>query len=189
MISTCGVPKIILSDGDPRFTSELWTNLYDIIGTKLAFSTAYHPQTDGLAERMIQMIEDILRGFCAYGMEYKDHKGYNHDLVTFLPEIQLAYNTTKYFHDMWKRACDTTSRCIADEKEYNKQRWVKSHMEPDVKEGDQVLVSTVNFNNLKGPKKMRDSFLGPFTIIKLIGKMQWSSNLQRNILGNTQYSQ
>ncbi|MBW0463275.1 hypothetical protein O181_002990 [Austropuccinia psidii MF-1] len=35
---------------------------------------------------------------------------------------------------------------------------------------DQVLVSTLNFYNLKGPKKMRDSFLGPFTIIILIGK-------------------
>ncbi|MBW0477411.1 hypothetical protein O181_017126 [Austropuccinia psidii MF-1] len=43
-------------------------------------------------------------------------------------------------------------------------------MEPDFKEGDQVLVSTLNFNNLKGPKKMRESFVGPFTIIKLIGK-------------------
>ncbi|MBW0559296.1 hypothetical protein O181_099011 [Austropuccinia psidii MF-1] len=43
-------------------------------------------------------------------------------------------------------------------------------MEPDFKEGDQVLVSTLNFENLKGPKKMRDSFVGPFTIIKLVGK-------------------
>ncbi|MBW0504999.1 hypothetical protein O181_044714 [Austropuccinia psidii MF-1] len=43
-------------------------------------------------------------------------------------------------------------------------------MEPDFKEGDQVLFSTLNFNNLNGPKKMRDSFLGPFTITKLIGK-------------------
>ncbi|MBW0478354.1 hypothetical protein O181_018069 [Austropuccinia psidii MF-1] len=43
-------------------------------------------------------------------------------------------------------------------------------MEPDFKEGDQVLVSTLNFNNLKGPKKMIDSFVGPFTIIKLIGE-------------------
>ncbi|MBW0503756.1 hypothetical protein O181_043471 [Austropuccinia psidii MF-1] len=43
-------------------------------------------------------------------------------------------------------------------------------MEPDFKEGDQVLVSTLNFNNIKGPKKMTDSFVGPFTIIKLIGK-------------------
>ncbi|MBW0496130.1 hypothetical protein O181_035845 [Austropuccinia psidii MF-1] len=43
-------------------------------------------------------------------------------------------------------------------------------MEPDFKEGDQVLVSTLNFHNLKGPKKMRDSFVVPFTAIKLIGK-------------------
>ncbi|MBW0468769.1 hypothetical protein O181_008484 [Austropuccinia psidii MF-1] len=51
---------------------------------------AFHPQTDGLAERMIQTMEDILRRFCAYGMEYKDHEGYNHDWVTLLPAVQLA---------------------------------------------------------------------------------------------------
>ncbi|MBW0533949.1 hypothetical protein O181_073664 [Austropuccinia psidii MF-1] len=62
-------------------------------------------------------------------------------------------------------------------------------MEPAFKGGDQVLVSTLNFSNLKGPRKMRDSFLGPFTIVKLIGKMQWKSDSQRNFLGNTQYSQ
>ncbi|MBW0483175.1 hypothetical protein O181_022890 [Austropuccinia psidii MF-1] len=193
-------------DRDPKFTSEFWTNLHDILGTKLAFSTAYHPKTDGPAERMIQKMEDILRRFCAYGMEYKDHEGYTHDWVTLLPAVQLAYDTSqqsttgktpavvekgwnpllpvdhlkknlliihptaKEFHDMWKRACDTASKCIAEAKEYNKQRWDKTYMEPALKEGDQVLVSTMNFNNLKGPKKMRDSFLGPFTIIKLIGK-------------------
>ncbi|MBW0574295.1 hypothetical protein O181_114010 [Austropuccinia psidii MF-1] len=43
-------------------------------------------------------------------------------------------------------------------------------MKPDFKEGDQVPVSSLNFNNLKRPKKMRDSFVGPFTIIMLIGK-------------------
>ncbi|MBW0505224.1 hypothetical protein O181_044939 [Austropuccinia psidii MF-1] len=43
-------------------------------------------------------------------------------------------------------------------------------MEPDFKEGDQVLFATLRFNNLKVPKKMRGSYLGPFTIIKLIGK-------------------
>ncbi|MBW0513189.1 hypothetical protein O181_052904 [Austropuccinia psidii MF-1] len=206
IISTCGVPKIIISDRDPKFTSKFWTNLYDMLGTKLAFSTAYHPQTDGLAERMIQKMEDILRRFCAYGVEFKDHAGYTHDWVTLLPGVQLAYNTSqnsitgkrpalvekgwnplfpvdhlkknlltihptaKDFHEMWKRACDTAAKCTAEAKEYNNQRWDKSHMEPNFKEGDHVLVSTHNFNNIKRPKKMRDSFVGPFTIIKLIGK-------------------
>ncbi|MBW0554822.1 hypothetical protein O181_094537 [Austropuccinia psidii MF-1] len=71
---------------------------------------------------------------------------------------------------MWKKACDTAARCIAEAKEYNKQRWDKTHMDPDFKEGDQVLVSTLNFDNLKGPKKMRHSFVPPFTIIKLMGR-------------------
>ncbi|MBW0484724.1 hypothetical protein O181_024439 [Austropuccinia psidii MF-1] len=71
---------------------------------------------------------------------------------------------------MWKNACDTAAKFIAKEKEYNKQRWDKLHMEPYFKEGDQVLVSILNFNNLKGPKKMIDSFVGPFTITKLIGE-------------------
>ncbi|MBW0573800.1 hypothetical protein O181_113515 [Austropuccinia psidii MF-1] len=151
-------------------------------------------------------MEDILRRFCVYGMEYKDHEGYTHDWVTLLPAVQLANNTSQHsttgkapalvekgwnpllpvdhlkknlltihptakdFHDMWKRACVTAAKCIAEAKDYNKQRWDKTHMEPDFKEGDQVLVSTLNFNNLKGSKKMRDSFVGPFTSIKLVGK-------------------
>ncbi|MBW0461647.1 hypothetical protein O181_001362 [Austropuccinia psidii MF-1] len=56
-----------------------------MLGTKLAFYTAYHPQIDGLAERMIQTMEDIIQRFCAYGIEYKDHEGYTHYWVTFVP--------------------------------------------------------------------------------------------------------
>ncbi|MBW0464673.1 hypothetical protein O181_004388 [Austropuccinia psidii MF-1] len=85
-----------VSDRDPNFPSEFWTSLYDILGTNLAFYTAYHPQTDGLAERIIQTMEEILRRFCAYGMEYKDHEGYTYDWVTLLPEVQLAYNTSHH---------------------------------------------------------------------------------------------
>ncbi|MBW0562176.1 hypothetical protein O181_101891 [Austropuccinia psidii MF-1] len=95
IISTCGIPKIIIGDRDPKLTSEFWTNVYDMLGTKLAFSTAYHPQTDGLAERMIQTMEDIHGRLCAYGMQYKDHEGYTHDWVTPLPAVQLAYNTSQ----------------------------------------------------------------------------------------------
>ncbi|MBW0499720.1 hypothetical protein O181_039435 [Austropuccinia psidii MF-1] len=95
IISTFGVPKIIRSDRDPKFTSEFWTNLYEMLGTKLGFHTAYYPQTEGLAERMIQTMQEIIRIFCAYGMEYKGHEGYTHDWVTLLPAVQLAYNTSQ----------------------------------------------------------------------------------------------
>ncbi|MBW0471316.1 hypothetical protein O181_011031 [Austropuccinia psidii MF-1] len=41
--------------------------------------------------------------------------------------------------------------------------------EPDFREGNQVLVSTPNFNNLKGPEKMEAPFVGPFNTLRLIG--------------------
>ncbi|MBW0583815.1 hypothetical protein O181_123530 [Austropuccinia psidii MF-1] len=88
--STCGVPTIIISDRDPKFTSEFWTNLFEMLGTKLSFSTAYHSQTDGLAERMVQTMECISRRFCAYGMECKDHERYTHEWFTLIPTVQLA---------------------------------------------------------------------------------------------------
>ncbi|MBW0513963.1 hypothetical protein O181_053678 [Austropuccinia psidii MF-1] len=68
VISWTGIFTNIISDRDAKFTSELWTNLYQLFGTKLSFSTAYHPKTDGLAERMIQGLKDMVRRFCAYGL-------------------------------------------------------------------------------------------------------------------------
>ncbi|MBW0577502.1 hypothetical protein O181_117217 [Austropuccinia psidii MF-1] len=58
----------IIGDRDPKFTSALWTNIHQLFGTKLSFSTAYHPQADGLAERMIQTLEDMVIHFCVYGI-------------------------------------------------------------------------------------------------------------------------
>ncbi|XP_073129392.1 uncharacterized protein [Henckelia pumila] len=56
-----GVPARIVSDRDPRFTSNFWKSLHHGLGTKLDFSTAFYPQTDGQSERVIQILEDLLR--------------------------------------------------------------------------------------------------------------------------------
>ncbi|MBW0529705.1 hypothetical protein O181_069420 [Austropuccinia psidii MF-1] len=95
-ISHTGLFQNIISDRDPKFTSALWTNLHNLFGTKLSFLTAYHPQTDGLAERMIQTLEDIIRRFCAYGLEFKDSDGFTHDWCTLIPALELAYKIS--FH-------------------------------------------------------------------------------------------
>jgi hypothetical protein len=42
-----GMPKKIVSDRDMKFTSNFWKSLMVGLETKLLFSTAYHPQTDG----------------------------------------------------------------------------------------------------------------------------------------------
>ena len=55
------VQVLIVSDRDPRFTSRFWPSLQTALGTRLHFSTAFHPQTDGQSERTIQTLEDMLR--------------------------------------------------------------------------------------------------------------------------------
>ncbi|MBW0564297.1 hypothetical protein O181_104012 [Austropuccinia psidii MF-1] len=94
IISHTGILKNIISDRDTNFTSALWTNLNKLLGAKLSFSTAYHPQTDGLAERMIQTLKDMIRRFCACGLELKDSDGFTHDWCTLIPALELGYKTS-----------------------------------------------------------------------------------------------
>ncbi|MBW0586598.1 hypothetical protein O181_126313 [Austropuccinia psidii MF-1] len=79
VVSWTGILTNIISDKDPKFTSALWKSLHQLFDTKLSFSTSYHPQTDGLAERMIQILEEMVRRFCAYSLEFKDCDGFTHD--------------------------------------------------------------------------------------------------------------
>jgi hypothetical protein len=79
-----GVPSAIISDRDPRFTSQMWRALWKMLDTSLNMSTAYHPQTDGQTERMNRTLEEMLRA-------YVNDKGTDWD--QHLPLAELAYNT------------------------------------------------------------------------------------------------
>ena len=60
IVSRHGQPVSITSNQDSRFISRFWKTLFESMGTKLQFSTAYHLQTDGQLERTIQTLEDML---------------------------------------------------------------------------------------------------------------------------------
>ncbi|MBW0552792.1 hypothetical protein O181_092507 [Austropuccinia psidii MF-1] len=75
LISHTGLFQRHLIDRDPKFTSASQTNLHNMFGTKLSFSTAYHPQTNGLAERKIQTFKGMIRKLCTYGLEFWDSDG------------------------------------------------------------------------------------------------------------------
>ena len=65
-----GVLVSIVSDRDPRFMTRFWKGFQKVMGTQSMISTSFHPQTDGQSERIIQVLEDMLRS-CAL-----DHKGF-----------------------------------------------------------------------------------------------------------------
>ncbi|KAK5832718.1 hypothetical protein PVK06_016521 [Gossypium arboreum] len=80
-----GVLMSIISDRDPRFTSRFWKKLQEALGTRLDFSTAFHPQTDGQSERVIQILEDMLRGcIIDFRRSWED----------YLPLAEFAYNNS-----------------------------------------------------------------------------------------------
>jgi len=80
-----GIPISIMSNRDPRFTSKLWPNLQNALGTRLKLSMAYHPQIDGQSERTIQILEDLLR---ARILEFEGH------LEDHLPLVEFTYNNS-----------------------------------------------------------------------------------------------
>ncbi|WVZ89998.1 hypothetical protein U9M48_036336 [Paspalum notatum var. saurae] len=100
-----GVPKRIISDRGSQFTSRFWEQLHDSLDSKLRFSTAYHPQTDGQTERTNQILEDMLR-VCA--IQY----GTNWDKS--LPYAEFSYNNSYQaslkkspFEALYGRRCRT----------------------------------------------------------------------------------
>jgi transposase InsO family protein len=58
-----GTPRVVVSDRGPQFVAAFTCELYQLLGIKLATSTAYHPQTDGQTERVNQVLEGYLRIF------------------------------------------------------------------------------------------------------------------------------
>jgi transposase InsO family protein len=82
-----GTPESIISDRGPVFISSFWQSLQHLLGTKLKFSTAYHPQSDGQTERINAILENYLRHYCSYQQD---------DWADYLPLAEFAYNNASH---------------------------------------------------------------------------------------------
>jgi hypothetical protein len=58
-----GIPKMVISDRDVKFTFVFWKELFARLNTNLNFSTSYHPQIDGMTEQTNKIMEDMI---CMY---------------------------------------------------------------------------------------------------------------------------
>jgi transposase InsO family protein len=82
-----GLPRILISDRDVRFTSLFWTSLMKRLGVHLNLSTAYHPETDGQTERTIGTFEDMIRPYVRY---------LQNDWDQYLDQLEFAYNNSEH---------------------------------------------------------------------------------------------
>lgn len=87
VISKYGIPKQIISDRDSRWSNDFWLEICNLIGTKRALTTAYHPQADGQTEIMNRFLEVALR--CYVNIE-------RNDWDTILDQFAAAYNSTSH---------------------------------------------------------------------------------------------
>jgi hypothetical protein len=100
-----GVPKKIVSDRGYHFTSKFWEKLHESMDTKLNFSLAYHPQTDGQTEMTNQILEDMSRA-CAlkYGKSWD--KSFPYAEFSYNNSYQASIEMVPY-EALYGRQCRT----------------------------------------------------------------------------------
>ncbi|WVZ69492.1 LOW QUALITY PROTEIN: hypothetical protein U9M48_018267 [Paspalum notatum var. saurae] len=204
-----GIPSRIVSDRGTQFTSKFWKSLQEAMGTKLDFSTAYHPQTDGQTERVNQVMEDMLRA-CAltYGTNWE----------ASLPFAEFSYNNGRQaslgmapFEALYGRKCRTPlmwhevgERSLvgpalikeAEEKVAEVRARLKEaqsrqksyadgrRRELSFEEGDSVYLKV---SPIRGTKrfqvrgKLAPRYVGPYKIVRRIGKVAYKLELPESM--------
>jgi hypothetical protein len=196
-----GIPSKLVSDRDPRFTSDFWQHFFAALHTQINLSTAYHPQTDGQTERTHRTIEQILRAYV--------HPNHD-DWATWLPLAEFAYNTathrsigtspfTANYGFSPSTPMDITFPSTADTQPYLQRlhdihTFIQTELQAahdtmkDLADrrrrplqfniGDQVRIDA-NFINLHSQpsKKFRHRHLGPFKVTEVISPVAYRLDL------------
>ena len=203
-----GVPISIISDRGPQFTAKFWRAFQVAMGTRLDLSTAFHPQTDGQSERIIQILEDMLR---ACVMDYSG------SWDRHLPLVEFAYNNSYQtsiqmapFEALYGRRCrsplgwfevgeakllgpdlvqDSINKVkLIRERMLAAQSRQKAYVDNRRKDlefmvGDQVFLKVSPMKGVMrfGKKgKLSPRYVGPFEILERVGKVAYRLALPPN---------
>ena len=81
-----GVPQAIHTDRGAQFVGRWWHEIWSLLGTKLKYETAYHPQSQGQVERMNAIISQTLRCLMSDILDLGRWK-------EFLPTVEMVVNS------------------------------------------------------------------------------------------------
>ena len=200
-----GMPRSIVSDRDPRFTSLFWRSISLALGISLDMSSANHPQTDAQTERVNRVLEEVLRHFVDYDQQNWDR---------LLPVVEFAYNDavqastqlSPFYADLGReprqlqllescvdsptaqeladrlKAIDLEMRSqLARAQERQKTYADANRQEKVFKVGEEVLVLLKHlcppFYGQVQTKKLLPKFVGPYEIVARVGKVAYELKL------------
>ncbi|QRV83345.1 Retrotransposable element Tf2 protein [Ceratobasidium sp. AG-Ba] len=193
-----GLPKTTVSDRGPTFNSQFLKALYTKLGIKPKFSTAFHPETDGITERTNQWLEGFLRSFCNYRQD---------DWVRWLPIAEFCHNnqvnsatgktafeTIYGLHPRWDLVdLEVNAPNAADMADSMQEIWdeVIASMEfhrskedtpkHEYKVGDKVWLVGQNITTRRPSKKLDNKKLGPFVISERISSHVYRLELPKTM--------
>jgi hypothetical protein len=200
-----GVPKKIVSDRGSQFTSWYWKKLHESLDTRLNFSSAYHPQTDGQTERTNQVLEDMLRA-CALKHGGSWYKSFPYAEFSCNNSYQASLKMS-LFEALYGRKCRTPLYWVqtgerqffgpeiiqeAEEQVHQirenlrtTQSRQKSYADTwrrllEFKEGDHVYLKVSPLQGMwrfKVKGKLSTRFIGPFLILKRVGEVAYQLEL------------
>ncbi|GJX10326.1 putative reverse transcriptase domain-containing protein [Tanacetum coccineum] len=181
IVARHGVPILIMSIRDSRFTSRFWQSMQEALGTRLDISTAYYPQTDGHSKRTIQTLEDILRAcILDCGGSWDVH----------LPLVKFSYNNSYHscvrctsFEALYGRKCRSPIMWA----EVGEGQLIGPERKPlEFSVGDYVLLKVSPWKGMVrfGKKgKLAPRFVRPFEIIEKVGPVAYRLDLPEELNG------
>lgn len=197
-----GVPDVIVSDRDIRFTTSFWKEVWKRIGTKLAMSTAFHPQTGGQTERQNRVLEEVLRHYISPDQkdwnewlslaEFAMNNAYNFSTKTtpflacqgwqpktpLLQAIPDVFPVVKSFLTDVHNRLTEVKRLNQAAQERQKSLYDSGKKTKDFNVGDMVLLST-KYLTLKGPgvRKLSPRWVGPFKVERVVNENAYALEL------------
>jgi hypothetical protein len=190
LIPWFGLPKRIISDQDPQFTSHFSRTLCKNLGVQQNMSTAFHPQTDGQTEWMNAWVEQYLHPWTSsqphiwakmLPIAKYAHNSWIHDgtqqtphylLMGHTPQIniQLIEEHIPVVMDWIKEL--TKTRNIVQERLKNMQDQWNNCKTPEFTEKDQVWLEARNLK-ITGNQKLMPKWYGPYQIIEKINPVAY----------------
>jgi hypothetical protein len=190
------MPSKIVSDRDSKFTSLFWKALMSRFGTKLAMSTAYHPQTDGQSEVMVRTVKEMLRHYLSHTQRYwsdllpVSEFAYNnsvnattgltpfeldlghHPVTSHSVDANLEVAAAETFIERQQALMNIAYEYIQKAQSHQAEQYNKTKNSKEFQEDDLVLLSTKHTNPpflpSRSSKKLRSKYIGPFRITRKV---------------------